>query len=196
VLEDAGLAGPGAVRQRPRSSGLRTSRALSLPRPASVPALWRRASPYSTGIAPVPRERRELHWLVPTTPVSAPLRAPECAEARVAPAGNHGQRPAYPAPLSGFGTRPTSAPAQTAQAGPVYVVPTQPVPVAAGQISFTRSGQVSPNGNVHQLSPTLKLGKRLKGEYVKVVLDTRRAHLTVYRQGRIFKPWPYPFLKK
>jgi hypothetical protein len=49
---------------------------------------------------------------------------------------------------------------------------------------------------VHLLSQTFKLGKRLKGEYVMVILDTRRAHLTVYRQGRIFKRWPYPFLKK
>jgi hypothetical protein len=34
------------------------------------------------------------------------------------------------------------------------------------------------------------VGKRLKGEYVKVVLDTQRRQLTVYRQGRIFKRWP------
>jgi hypothetical protein len=77
---------------------------------------------------------------------------------------------------------------------PGYVVPTEPLPVAAGRISFIR--QVSPNGNIHLLRQTFKLGRRLKGEYVKVVLDTRRAHLTVYRQGRIFKRWPYPFLKK
>jgi hypothetical protein len=31
---------------------------------------------------------------------------------------------------------------------------------------------------------------------LKVQLDTKRAQLTVYRQGRIFKRWPYPFLKK
>lgn len=47
---------------------------------------------------------------------------------------------------------------------PGYVVPTEPLPVAAGRISLTRSGQVSPNGNVHLLSQTFKLGKRLKGE--------------------------------
>jgi hypothetical protein len=29
-----------------------------------------------------------------------------------------------------------------------------------------------------------------------VQLDTKRAQLTVYRHGRIFKRWPYPFLKK
>jgi transposase InsO family protein len=75
-----------------------------------------------------------------------------------------------------------------------YVIPTDLLPIAAGRISFIR--QVTLNGKVHLLSQTFKVGKRLKGEYVKVVLDTRRGHLTVYRQGRIFKRWPYPFLKK
>ena len=77
---------------------------------------------------------------------------------------------------------------------PDYVVPTEPLPVAAGRISFIR--QVSPHGNVHLLSQTFKVGKRHNGEYVKVVLDTRRAHLTFFRQGRVFKRWPYPFLRK
>jgi len=38
--------------------------------------------------------------------------------------------------------------------------------------------------------------KRLKGHAprVKAVLDTQRAHLTVYGQGRLFKRWPYPFV--
>jgi len=75
-----------------------------------------------------------------------------------------------------------------------YVIPTALLPVAAGRITFMR--QVTLNGKVHLLSQTFKVGKRLKGEYVKVVLDTRRGHLTIYRQGRIFKRWPYPFLKK
>ena len=75
-----------------------------------------------------------------------------------------------------------------------YVIPTALLPVAAGRISFIR--QVSLNGKVHVLSQTFKVGKRLTGEYVKVVLDTRRGYLTVYRQGRIFKRWPYRFLKK
>ncbi|MBM4424358.1 MAG: transposase [Chloroflexi bacterium] len=77
---------------------------------------------------------------------------------------------------------------------PHYVIPTEPLPIAAGRVSFIR--QVTPNGNVHLLSQTFKVGKRLKGEYVKVVLDTQRRQLTIYRQGRIFKRWPYPFLKK
>lgn len=73
-----------------------------------------------------------------------------------------------------------------------FTIPTEPLPIAAGRVTFMR--QVTPNGNLHLLSQTFKLGKRLKGEYVKVVIDTARAQLTVYRQGRIFKRWPYKFI--
>lgn len=75
-----------------------------------------------------------------------------------------------------------------------YLIPHDPLPVAAGRITFFR--QVTKHGNVHLLSQTFFVGKRLKGEYVKVLLDTKLAHLTVYRQGRIFKRFPYAFLKK
>jgi transposase InsO family protein len=75
-----------------------------------------------------------------------------------------------------------------------YAIPTEPLPIAAGRITFVR--QVTPNGNVHLLSQTFKVGKRLKGEYVRAVLDTRRGHLTVYRHGRVFKRWAYPVVKK
>jgi putative transposase len=77
---------------------------------------------------------------------------------------------------------------------PDYVIPSALLPIAAGRITFIR--QVTLNGKIHLLSQTFKVGKRLKGEYVKVVLDTRRGYLTIYRQGRIFKRWPYPSLKK
>lgn len=75
-----------------------------------------------------------------------------------------------------------------------YPIPTELLPIAAGRITFFR--QVTAHGNIHLLSQTFKVGKRLKGEYVKVLLDTQREHLTVYRQGRIFKRFAYPFLKK
>lgn len=75
-----------------------------------------------------------------------------------------------------------------------YPIPHDPLPVAAGRITFFR--QVTKHGNLHLLSQTFFVGKRLKGEYVRAVLDTQRAHLTVYRQGRIFKRFPYPFLKQ
>ncbi len=75
-----------------------------------------------------------------------------------------------------------------------YLIPHEPLPVAAGRITFFR--QVTRHGNVHLLSQTFFVGKRLKGEYVKVTLDTQRAYLTVYRHGHIFKRFPYPFVKK
>ena len=75
-----------------------------------------------------------------------------------------------------------------------YLSPHDPLPIAAARITFFR--QVTKHGHVHLLSQTFFVGKRLKGEYVKVLLDTERSHLTVYRQGRIFKRFPYPFLKK
>ncbi|HEY4760701.1 MAG TPA: helix-turn-helix domain-containing protein [Thermoguttaceae bacterium] len=63
------------------------------------------------------------------------------------------------------------------QLPPHYTLPTERLPIAAGRVTFIR--QVTLNGNVHVLSQTFSVGKRLKGEYVKVVLDTRRRHLTV-----------------
>ena len=77
---------------------------------------------------------------------------------------------------------------------PRFVVPTELLPIAAGRVTFIR--QVTRHGNVHLLSQTFYVGKRLKGQYVKVVLDTQRAQFTVYVKGRIFKRWAYPFLKK
>jgi len=75
-----------------------------------------------------------------------------------------------------------------------YVIPTTLLPIAAGRITFIR--QVTLNGKGHVLSQTFKVGKRLKGEYVKVVLDTRHGYLTAYRQGRVFRRWPYPVVKQ
>jgi transposase InsO family protein len=77
---------------------------------------------------------------------------------------------------------------------PRFVMPTDPLPIAAGRVTFIR--QVTPHGNIHLLSQTFKVGKRLKGQYVKAVLDTQRSQLTVYVKGRVFKRWPYPFVKK
>ncbi len=76
---------------------------------------------------------------------------------------------------------------------PRFVVPTEPLPVAAGRVTFIR--QVTIHGNLHLLSQTYRVGRRLKGQYLKIVLDTQRAQLTVYVKGHIFKRWAYPFLK-
>ena len=74
-----------------------------------------------------------------------------------------------------------------------FAISHEPLPIAAGRVTFIR--QVTPNGNIHLLSQTFKVGKRRKGQFVKAVLDTQQAHLTIYAQGRIIKRWPYPFLK-
>ncbi len=74
-----------------------------------------------------------------------------------------------------------------------FEVPLDLLPIAAGRVTFIR--QVTPKGNIHLLGLTFKVGKRLKGQYLKAVLDTQRAHLTVYAQGRIVKRWPYPYVK-
>jgi len=46
------------------------------------------------------------------------------------------------------------------------------------------------------LQETFRVGKRLRGEYLKAVLDTQRGWLTVYRNGRVFKRWSYKLLNK
>ena len=76
---------------------------------------------------------------------------------------------------------------------PRFIVSTDALPIAAGRVTFIR--QVTIHGKIHLLSQTFDVGKRLKGQYVKIVLDTQCAQLTVYVKGRIFKRWPYPFLK-
>jgi hypothetical protein len=43
---------------------------------------------------------------------------------------------------------------------------------------------------------TFFVSKRFRGEYLKAVLDTHRQRLTVYRNGRLLKRWPYKLLNK
>jgi putative transposase len=75
-----------------------------------------------------------------------------------------------------------------------YEVPLERLPVAAGRVTFIR--RVSSRGTISVLSPSFAVGKRHKGRYVKAVLDTQRARLTVYLDGRVVKGWPYPWLNK
>jgi transposase InsO family protein len=75
-----------------------------------------------------------------------------------------------------------------------FMIPTELLPIAAGRVTFIRL--VTAYGQIHLLSQTFWIGKRLKGQYVKAVLDTTHGYLTVYVQGRIFKRWPYRFLTK
>jgi len=75
-----------------------------------------------------------------------------------------------------------------------FSVPAELLPIAAGHVSFIR--MVTSQGTIHLLSQTFWIGKRLKGQYVKAVLDTAHAYLTIYLKGRIFKRWPYKFLTR
>ena len=82
---------------------------------------------------------------------------------------------------------------QLSKLPPRYTVPTELTPLAAGRVTFIR--QVTRLGKIHLLSLTHHVGKRLKGQYVKAVLDTRHHRLTVYLNGRVIKRWPYLYLK-
>jgi transposase InsO family protein len=74
-----------------------------------------------------------------------------------------------------------------------FEIPLTTLPIATGRVIFIR--QVAPNRRIHLLSQSFKVGKRFKRQFVKAILDTQRAQLTVYAQGQIIKRWPYPFVK-
>ena len=75
-----------------------------------------------------------------------------------------------------------------------FTVPTELLPIAAGRVTFIR--MVTPHGNIRLLGQTFWIGKRLKGQYLKAVLDTHRTRLTAYLKGHIFKRWPYKLVNK
>jgi putative transposase len=73
-----------------------------------------------------------------------------------------------------------------------FVVPTDRQPVAAGRVTFIR--RVSVAGTVTVLSQTFRVGKRHRGLYLRLVIDTGRGCLTAYLNGRVLKRWPYKLL--
>ncbi|NJM39973.1 MAG: transposase [Anaerolineae bacterium] len=74
-----------------------------------------------------------------------------------------------------------------------FSMPTEPLPVAIGRVTFIR--QVSAYGKINLLGLQFFVGKRLKRQYVKATIDTKRKLLTVYLIGRIVKRFDYPHLK-
>jgi putative transposase len=70
-----------------------------------------------------------------------------------------------------------------------FVVPTERLPLAAGRVTFIRRVNVA--GTVTVLSHKFRLGKRHRGLYLRLVVDTGRGWLTAYLNGRIVKRWPY-----
>src|SRR5438067_923033 len=70
-----------------------------------------------------------------------------------------------------------------------FVVPTGRQKLAAGRVIFIR--RVSVTGTVTVLSQSYRVGKRHRGLYLRLVMDTGRGWLTAYLNGRVLKRWPY-----
>jgi putative transposase len=75
-----------------------------------------------------------------------------------------------------------------------FVVPTSRLPLAAGRVTFIR--RVSVAGTVTLLSQSYRVGKRHRGLYLRLVVDTNRGTLTAYLNGRVLKRWPYKLLNE
>jgi putative transposase len=73
-----------------------------------------------------------------------------------------------------------------------FVAPTGRLPLAEGRVTFIR--RVSVAGTVTVLGPTYRVGKRHRGLYLRLVVDTGRGCLTAYLNGRVLKRWPYQLL--
>jgi putative transposase len=73
-----------------------------------------------------------------------------------------------------------------------FVVPTGRLPLAAGRVTFIR--RVSVAGTVTVLSQSFRVGKKHRGLYLQMVVDTGRGRLTAYLNGRVLKRWPYELL--
>ncbi len=70
-----------------------------------------------------------------------------------------------------------------------FVAPTERQKLAAGRVIFIR--RVSAAGTVSVLSQSYRVGKRHRGLYLRLVIDTGRASLTAYLNGRVLRRWPY-----
>jgi putative transposase len=75
-----------------------------------------------------------------------------------------------------------------------FVAPTEALPIAAGRVTFIR--RVSTAGTVSMLSQTFRVGKRHRGLYVRLVLNTQQGRLSAYLDGRLLKRWLYKLLNK
>jgi transposase InsO family protein len=73
-----------------------------------------------------------------------------------------------------------------------FAVPMGRLPLAAGRVTFIR--RVSWMGTVTVLSQSFRVGKKHKGLYLRLVLDTGRGKLTAFLNGRVLKRWPYQLL--
>jgi hypothetical protein len=53
---------------------------------------------------------------------------------------------------------------------------------------------VSPAGTVTVLSQSYRVGKRHRGLYLRLVVETGRGWVTGHLNGRVLKHWPYKLL--
>ncbi len=72
------------------------------------------------------------------------------------------------------------------------VMPTERQPLAEGRVTFIR--RVSVAGTATVLSQSFRVGKRHRGLYLRLVVDTGRRWLTAYLNGHVLKRWPYKLL--
>src|SRR5262245_4953525 len=75
-----------------------------------------------------------------------------------------------------------------------FQVPTDRQPIAAGRVTFIR--RVRAAGTVTVLSQSFRVGKRHRGLYLRLVVDTGRGWLTAYLNGRVLKRGPYKLLNE
>jgi putative transposase len=73
-----------------------------------------------------------------------------------------------------------------------FVVPTGRLPLTAGRVTFIR--RVSVAGTVTVLSQSFRVGKRHRGLYLRLVVNTGRGVLTADLNRRVLKRWPYKLL--
>ena len=73
-----------------------------------------------------------------------------------------------------------------------FVVATGRLPLSAGRVTFIR--RLSVAGTVTLLSQSFRVGKKHKGLYLRLVIDTGQGKLTAYLNGRVVKRWPYQLL--
>jgi hypothetical protein len=73
-----------------------------------------------------------------------------------------------------------------------FVVPTGRLPLAEGRVTFIR--RVSLTGTATVLSQVFRVGRRHRGLYLRLVVDTGRGTLTAYLNGRVLQRWPYKLL--
>jgi putative transposase len=70
-----------------------------------------------------------------------------------------------------------------------FVVPTGRLRLSEGRVTFIC--RVSLAGTVTVLSQSFFVGKKHRGLYLRLVIDTGRGRLTAYLNGRVLKRWPY-----